>query len=176
MWELHTFMVELPLNDCTLPNSLPQLNPHGTPIALCNQDWNSIKINSNHPLYTQVNSWPMSYRLGLIPCRLEHEWKDELTSSGDLIYLGAVPKELTRIIEDYCGEILDTCRQHEDRARIQYLSKRIRDKWKEIQFLLRLKPQAIQRAISSQLGVYHKDLKNSNVRRRRRKRIAQLTT
>ena len=31
-------------------------------------------------------------------------------------------------------------------------------KWKEIQLLLRLKPQAIQRVISAQLGVYQKEL------------------
>ena len=159
MWELNTFMAELPLDNYALPKSLPLLNPHGIPIALCHQDWTSIKSHSTHPLQTQVNSWPSSYLLGLITCHLEHEWNDELTSSGDLVYLGAVPKNLTKIIDDYCVEALDTCRRHEDRARIQYLAKTIRGKWKKIQFLLRLKPQAIQRVISSQLGVYHKELK-----------------
>ena len=151
-------MAELPFNDCAIPQSLPPLNNLGIPIALCHQDWTSIQTNLTHPLYTQVHSWPISHLLGLIPCRLEHEWIDELTSSGDLLYLGAVPKALTKIIEKFCREALDNCRRNEDRTRIKHLSQSIKAKWKEIQLLLRLKPQAIQRVISAQLGVYEKEL------------------
>ena len=144
MWELHTFMVELPLNDFALPDSPHPQNPHGSQLALSHQDSTSINTQINHPPHRQVNSWLISHLLGLlVACRLEHEWNEDLTSSGDLMFLGAVPKDLKTLIDEYCADALVTCRRGEDRIRIKHLTKGIKAKWKDILLLLRLKPQAL---------------------------------
>ena len=151
-------MVELPLNDCALPQSTPPLNPHGVQLALNHQEWDLIQKSNDHPLHSQVTRWPISHLLGLITCRLENEWNDELTSSGDLVYLGALPKEMTTIINHYCMESLVKCQRREDRQHLKQLCAAIKTKWKEILRFLCLKPMAMQRVISAQLGEYKKHL------------------
>ena len=108
-------MAELPLNDCALSQSTSALDPHGVQLALNHQDWDLIQKSNDHPLHSQVTRWPTSHLLGLIACRLENEWNDELTSSGDLVYVGALPKEMTTIINHYCMDTLVKCQRREDR-------------------------------------------------------------
>ena len=76
-WVINTFMAEFLLNDCQVPHSIPPRDPFGHPLTLTHHDW-------EHPLHSQVITWPISHLIGIIPSRLEHEWNEELTSSGDL--------------------------------------------------------------------------------------------
>ena len=151
-------MAELPLNNCALPHSMPPTDPFGAPLALTYQDCEFARSQRDHHLYTQVSRWPIAHLLEYLPYRSEVEWNDDLTSSGDLIFIGAVPKELTNIITRYCRDALVRNDRILDRARIKNISTSLKNKWRDILSFLRIKLQAIQQVISAQLGAHKKEL------------------
>ena len=156
---LNQKMSELPINDCRLPDDLLDRNPIGTKITLSMKEWTAIEQNKGHPLYVQANRWPNLSACGLMSCRRENEWNDEHTCSGDMTYIGVLPKSMGMCVEEFCKAAYTKCERHEDRAEAKKNCKDLRTRWKEIETVSRKKPEALQRAISAQFDQYRDRLK-----------------
>ena len=113
--------------------------------------------------------------------RGEEEWNDELTCSGDMTHIGALPVNMEECIKDFCSEAkAKTDSRREDRKECNDMCKALRSKWKCIENLARHKPEIIQRAISGQLDLYStklkKQCKDNVVRKKKEEEDAETKT
>ena len=157
--EINTLMNELPLNDCGLPGNEYGSDPYGTRITLTDGRWQLIRTDKDHPLHQQATQWPRTSSCGLLTSRMETDWNEEHTCSGDLMYIGAVPVGVWKSIMRYCQDAMKQMERREDREHMKNICKNLKEKWKVIEKFARVKPEIIQRSIAAQLDIYKDTLK-----------------
>ena len=102
--EINRKMSEISVNDCALPGSEYPEDTVGAKITFASAEWENIKVQPTHRLFKQANTWPLASSCGFLTSRAEDEWNEEWTSSGDLTYIGAMPKIVKEVIHEYCQE------------------------------------------------------------------------
>jgi hypothetical protein len=106
MMEINTLMHELPVNDCASPGCDHSRNPEGARTTLPETEWQAIRRLPGHRLYRQAHEWPLASSCGLLASKAEDEWNEEYTGSGDLMYIGAIPKVVKEAIHNFCQEAM----------------------------------------------------------------------
>ena len=151
-------MSEISVNDCALPGNEHPRSIVSAKITVTNDEWDKIRAQPTHRLYKQANAWPLASSCGFLTSRAEDEWNEEWTSSGDLTYIGAMPKLIKEEINKYCKEALAKAVGAAEREVVKGMCNNVKSSWKDVMKFSRAKPRAIQRAIAGQLNKYKKDL------------------
>jgi hypothetical protein len=89
-----------------LPESEYPGDTVGATITFASDEWENIKVQPTHRLFKQANTWPLASSCGFLTSRTEDEWNEDWTSSGDLTFIGAMPKIVKEEIHKYCKEAL----------------------------------------------------------------------
>ena len=132
MLEINRIMSEISVNDCGLPGSEHPGESVGAKITIATEEWENIKVQPTHRLFKQANAWPLASSCGFLTSRAEDEWNEDWTSSGDLTYIGAMPRLITDEIQHYCQEAMEKTRGAAEKEAVKNMCKNIKASWKAV--------------------------------------------
>ena len=89
--QLNTEMNKLGNNNCAMENDEEEVEMGiATPYTFTSKRWEKVRNDHEHWLNIQAVWFPIASEMGLLTSRKEEEWNDDLNSSSDLTYLGAI--------------------------------------------------------------------------------------